>query len=211
MTEGRGNTFTTTGEGQPAPTLLEPMRLPVTRGAVPALALVGVVAVLAIAAVVSFSGVGTLPASLGGSQPSTTAPPVALPSDIRGAFLLMDQDLAIDRPHLVGSLAMPERERQRVTDSLRAGGLRIAAITLWDTIDADADVVTFAAAGFTQILTISHQPATFFVPVVPGGTVRITAARDGGGGGVTLGVRTLLGPIALPPLAPGQTIEVPVL
>jgi hypothetical protein len=44
-----------------------------------------------------------------------------------------------------------------------------------------------------------------------GGTVSIRAVRDGGGGGVTLGVSTVIGPVPLPSLAPGQIVEIPAL
>jgi hypothetical protein len=56
-----------------------------------------------------------------------------------------------------------------------------------------------------------HKPVTFFLPLQPGGTVSIRAVRDGGGGGVTLGVSTVIGPVPLPSLAPGQIVEIPAL
>jgi hypothetical protein len=128
-----------------------------------------------------------------------------------GAFTLIDTDIAAERPFAIASMTLTETERLRVKDALRAGRIRIASVTLWDNMDEDGDIIDLSAAGFTQRLVIMNKPKTFFLPVVPGSTVRITGIKDGGGGGITLGVGTVLGPIPLPPLAMGQSVEVPAL
>jgi hypothetical protein len=75
----------------------------------------------------------------------------------------------------------------------------------------DGDMVELNAAGFSQRVTIMHKPVSFFLPLNPGGSVNIKAVRDGGGGGVTLGVSTITGKLALPILAVGQSVEIPAL
>lgn len=109
--------------------------------------------------------------------------------------------------HIFSGLAMPEPEKERLRAQMRNTQLRIGAITVWDTVDEDGDRIRITAAGFTQDVTILHKPATFFVPYLPGGSVRIEATRDGGGG-VTLGMRTVLGDMPLPALSVGQVLEI---
>lgn len=128
-----------------------------------------------------------------------------------GAFRLQPQSLVTDRSITVNALLMPERERRRLMQDLKSGAIRIAAVTLWDTYDEDEDKVVIDAAGYTQQFVITHKQKTYLIPVVPGGTVKISAVADGGGGGVTLGVKSVLGDVSLPPLAPGQVLEVPAL
>jgi hypothetical protein len=127
-----------------------------------------------------------------------------------GAFKILHASFQNAPGSVIAQLNMPEPEKRRLAEKLADGSVRLAAVTLWDTVDEDGDAVEVAAAGFTQRLVIRHQPATFFLPVRMGGSVSIRAVRDGGGG-VTLGVATIVGPVPLPPLAVGQTVEVPVL
>src|SRR5262249_13903055 len=107
-------------------------------------------------------------------------------------------------------LKMPEAEKQRVAEKLADGSVRLAAVTVWDTMDEDGDVIEISAAGFSQQVTIMHKPATFFVPLRPGGSVTMKAVHDGYGG-VTLGVSTITGSLPLPRLAVGQSLEIPAL
>ncbi|MEO1650471.1 MAG: hypothetical protein AAFR60_05740 [Pseudomonadota bacterium] len=134
-----------------------------------------------------------------------------LTQTVDGAFTEVDRDRAVRMPYIFAKLKMTQRERNRLRDELRQGRVRIAAITLYDNLDQDGDAVLVTAAGFSQKITITHQDITFFIPVVFGSTVRITAVQDGGGGNVTVGIRTAFGPVSLAPLAPGQSIDIPVL
>jgi hypothetical protein len=128
-----------------------------------------------------------------------------------GAFRILPANFQKSPGSVLAQLNMPEAEKARLAQKLVDGSVRLAAVTLWDTVDEDGDTVDVAAAGFTQRLVIMHKPVTFFLPVQPGGSVVIKAVRDGGGGGVTLGVSTVLGPYRLPPLAVGQAVEIPAL
>jgi hypothetical protein len=127
-----------------------------------------------------------------------------------GAFTILHSSFQNAPGSVLAQLNMPEADKRRLAEKLADGKVRLAAVTLWDTVDEDGDAVDVSAAGFTQRLVIRHKPATFFLPVQLGGTVSITAVRDGGGG-VTLGVRTIAGPVPLPTLVVGQTVEIPVL
>ena len=128
-----------------------------------------------------------------------------------GAFKFLPASFQNSPASVLAQMNMPEAEKKRLAEKLIDGTVRLAAVTLWDTVDEDGDVVDVIAGGFSQRLVIMHKQKTFFVGVQPGGSVVIKAVRDGGGGGVTLGVSTVLGPYHLPALAVGQAVEIPAL
>jgi hypothetical protein len=125
-----------------------------------------------------------------------------------GVFTVLPASFQNAPDSVLAQLTMPEADKRRLAQELADGRVRLAAVTLWDTMDEDGDLVEVSAGGFSQNLVILHKPKTFFLPLQPGGSVSIKALRDGGGGGVTLGVSTVLGPLPLPPLAPGQSLEI---
>lgn len=136
----------------------------------------------------------------------------SVPTDqVTGTFRILADSFQRTPGSVLAQLKMPEAEKKRLADKLADGGVRLAVVTAWDTVDEDGDTVDIIAASFSQRLVIMHKPAMFFVPVQPGGSVVIRAVRDGGGGGVTLGVSTILGPYRLPALAVGQSVEIPAL
>lgn len=150
------------------------------------------------------------PGFLTASEQNQKAPPppiVLQAADYPGSVMPLEPALAAGSKHVMAALVMPEPEKNRLKAALDASRVRIGAITLWDNVHEDGDVVTVSGAGFTQDLLILHKPVTFFVPYSPGGVVTIHGSRDGGGG-ITLGLRTALGDQRLPPLATGQTIEI---
>jgi hypothetical protein len=128
-----------------------------------------------------------------------------------GAFRILPTSFQNSPASVIAQLKMPEAEKKRLAEKLADGTVRLAAVTVWDTMDEDGDTIDLTAAGFGQRLVIMHKPNTFFLPVQPGGSVMIKAIRDGGGGGITLGVSTVLGPYRLPALAVGQSVEIPAL
>jgi hypothetical protein len=131
-------------------------------------------------------------------------------SRVPGALLTIDPDLLIEQPQKWAKLQMPESEKNRLLHELKTGTLRLGMVKLWDSAAEDADMVRIVAAGFSQDILLRKEPQILYVPFSPGGSVRMTAVRDGGGG-VTLGVETVLGPFLMPSLAVGQSVEVPVL
>lgn len=193
---------------QPAPVLLPPQ--PIVPPAIGGLAVLGVIGALAAAFVMLGDKLG--PAS-NNTQSSGGGPAVVtLAADqAPGAFKILPSSFQNAPTRVIAQLNMPEAEKRRLTEKLADGSVRLAAVTLWDRMDEDGDVVEVSAATFSQTLTIMHKPVIFFLPVQPGGSVSIRAVRDGGGGGVTLGVSTVIGPVPLPSLAPGQIVEIPAL
>jgi hypothetical protein len=170
------------------------------------------------AAVLVGLGIGVAAMLLVPSAPTTgdrdaaaPRPVISLAADrAPGAFKILHTSFQNAPDSVLAQLNMPEADKERLAEQLADRRVRLAAVTLWDTVEEDGDVVEVSAAGFTQRLVIRHKPATFFLPVQMGGSVSIRAVRDGGGG-VTLGVATIVGPVPLPPLAVGQVVEIPVL
>ena len=193
---------------QPAPVLLPPQ--PIVPSALGGLAVLGMVSGLVAAFVMFGDKLGRAPN--GSASPGGKPAVIAFDSDrAPGAFKILPASFQNAPASVIAQLNMPEAEKRRLAEKLADGAVRLAAVTLWDRMDEDGDVVEVSAATFSQTLTIMHKPVTFFLPVQPGGGVSIKAVRDGGGGGVTLGVSTVIGPVPLPSLAPGQIVEIPAL
>lgn len=131
-------------------------------------------------------------------------------NDVAGAVITLDS-AGFGRPENLARLAMDEPEKARLVRELSDGRVRIGFVRVWDTADEDGDRVRIQSAGFSQDVTITSAPRVLFVPFLPGGTALVTAIHDGGGGGITLGIATVLGPTPLPPLVVGQTMEIPIL
>lgn len=129
-------------------------------------------------------------------------------SELPGALTAIDKALTANSEHVFGALAMPKAEKLRLKNELEKSSMRIGGLTVWDTMDQDGDRIRITASGFSQDVVIEHGPKHFFIPYVPGGDVQILALQDGGGGGVTLGVKTSLGSVSLPHIEPGQIIEI---
>jgi len=149
-----------------------------------------------------------------------TQPPALAPSGVA------DRAVAVDPAKMTGLLrpfdptlldlnggdnwrmvALPDAERERLREAIANKRVRLAVVTVWDTDDEDGDRVRVDSAGYSEEITLRNAKRDVFVPTAPGEPVRITAILDGGGGGVTLGAQTALGPIILPPLRVGQYVE----
>lgn len=198
------------GEGgsSAAPVLLDQQLLPEFVSNPTALS-IGAIAALVMVALGAFGLTDPMLQNEPPASPKRVQPSVIRlsPSDAPGLLHPVDPVVANMSVHVFNMLAMPGSEKARLKQKLADSPVRIGAVTLWDTVDEDGDQVTVSAAGFTQTLTILHKPETFFVPYLPGGTLRISGVRDGGGG-ITLGAQTSLGRLPLPYLSVGQILEV---
>jgi hypothetical protein len=87
--------------------------------------------------------------------------------------------------------------------------VRLARVKVWDNQAQDGDVVEIASGGYRLSVQLLNAPVQLTVPVDATNAFQITGVRDGGGG-ITLGVQGNAGGIALPVLAPGQVLSVPV-
>ncbi len=170
------------------------------------------IAALGLAGLFFFSGIGfwdpqTWPGTARDAG-SAHAPIRLSASDVPGALTAIDKTLTANSGHVFTALVMPQKEKERLKRQLENSSMRIGGLTVWDTIDQDSDRIRITSSGFSQDIVIEHTPKRFFIPYLPGSDVQVLALQDGGGGGVTLGLATSLGPMFLPHMAPGQIIEI---
>jgi len=107
-------------------------------------------------------------------------------------------------------LAELEKEDPEKAAMVRKAGTKIFAVSLYDTIDEDGDIVNLFVNGkqLAEKVYLLHKPTTFLLPLSPGlNAIDITALADGVGG-VTLGVKTSAGDTYVPILAPGQNYKI---
>jgi hypothetical protein len=112
--------------------------------------------------------------------------------------------------HAVQAMELSDPERASMVADLDSGRQRLAWISLYDSHTEDGDVVTVRSEGYSRTVLLRKQPTRIAIPIPASRAVDLTGAVDGGGGGVTVGVMTSSGPLALPPMAVGQTIRLPV-
>ncbi|QMT32215.1 hypothetical protein [Alysiella filiformis] len=84
---------------------------------------------------------------------------------------------------------------------------RVLALTVWDDVAEDGDVIDIITPNFTTQVMIRHTPQTVYLPASSGSLpIQIRGVRDGGGG-ITLALQGTGVPISAPVLAEGQVIE----
>jgi hypothetical protein len=178
--------------------LAEPMATPVLNGA-------------AVAAIVAVAG-GFLVAGLFVTSPQTPDIASAVPKTF--ADLGPGMVTPVDPHHRAGvaaavaALRLPESQRNEIEKAVLAEQSRIGWIVLVDSMDPDGDTVSVHAGGVTQTIVLSKAWTPVAVPLGEAPSIGITAVRDGGGGGVTVAVATLQGPLVLRNMLPGEHIEV---
>ena len=99
----------------------------------------------------------------------------------------------------------PAEVRQAIED----GREPLTWITLWDDQDEDGDTVEIISHGFSQVVRLTNAPQQIAVPVPEGGVINVHGVYDGGGG-ITVAIRTAQGQVALPVMAVGQVVGVPI-
>jgi hypothetical protein len=104
---------------------------------------------------------------------------------------------------------MNSAEKERVSEEVSSGRLRLAWITLSDTLDEDGDWVRLAAAGFRQDVRLLNRPYLIAVPYLPGSPITVTGLIDGNGGNITVAVYIGAARVSLKPLAQGETLFIP--
>lgn len=121
-----------------------------------------------------------------------------------------DVEQALDSMHLDA----PQRAQLRaaITPAAQGNGADqtgLAWIEVWDFAQEDGDIVHLSSAGFNIDCNLLHAHQRIAIPVDASKRVAITGKLDGGGG-ITLGVQAAGGPVMLPVLAPGQTLQLPI-
>jgi hypothetical protein len=114
-----------------------------------------------------------------------------------------------DRNEAFRSMALSAADLELLRNDLDGGRTRLVWITLWDDLVEDGDVVEIRSAGFTKVIALTKTPHRVAVPVPASGGIEMKGMRDGGGG-ITVAAQTDRGVLAIPVMAPGQTITVPI-
>ncbi len=114
-----------------------------------------------------------------------------------------------ERNEAFRSMALSAADLELLRSDLDGGRTRLVWITLWDDLVEDGDVVEIRSAGFTKVIALTKAPQRVAVPVPASGGIEMKGMRDGGGG-ITVAAQTDRGVLAIPVMAPGQTITVPI-
>lgn len=152
------------------------------------------------------AGAGLLAAALlsvGYFDASPPAPPATHAASLMIPVTAAEVDGAIER------LLMGDADKQRVREEVEDGRLRLAWITVSDTITEDGDWIRLEAAGFRQDIRLLHRPYQVAVPYLPGSTVVVTGLVDGIDGDITVAVYVGGSPVSLKPLKQGETLQIP--
>jgi hypothetical protein len=137
------------------------------------------------------------------SEPAPWTPEQLSPNVV--ALVSPDNDAGIKSA--VAALKVSESQRLDIEQALIERRQRIGWIVFTDSMDPDGDAIAVEASGLTQeiVLTKGWTP----VAVLPDGApIRVTAIRDGEGGGVTIAFATSAGTMPMRILRPGEQIEV---
>ncbi|MFK8018016.1 MAG: hypothetical protein AB8G17_21550 [Gammaproteobacteria bacterium] len=100
-------------------------------------------------------------------------------------------------------------EHAKMIAAFDAAGADMGWVIVWDNFAEDGDVVQVTANGITQEVPILNTPTRVLVPYPETGFVQITGVIDGGGG-ITAAATGPSGEVRFPPLAVGQSIQLPV-
>ena len=144
----------------------------------------------------------------GGDQPLSAAQQQARVLAFEQASSLeLAAVLPADRRQAVATMNLAEQpaEVRRAIE----GGDPLTWLTLWDDRDEDGDTVEIVSHGFSRVVRLTNAPQIIAVPVPEAGIINVRGIYDGGGG-ITVAIRTGQGQVALPVMAVGQVIGLPV-
>lgn len=173
---------------------------------------IGLLAALAVASLAAWASVTGAWLGAPPADAMSEAESARLTAAMQGVAVtptLIDVEAAGRDGQLAVWLDLPEEQQEAVLTAHQRGDLRVGLITLADSLDEDGDVVRITAGGLTRTIVLTHQPTTIAVPFRVGDFLSIEAIADGAGGGVTAAVGRDGAPLALPPLAPGAAVTLP--
>lgn len=116
-------------------------------------------------------------------------------------------------PEAVAAMGLPTAEAATLAQAVQRGHLRLVRLPLFDAGAAGPEAgrsVQVSSGGYTRLVPLTRQPVIVTLPIGRVGTVSFRGASPGSisPGGITIGALTLSGPVQLPALAAGQTLDV---
>jgi hypothetical protein len=125
-----------------------------------------------------------------------------------GLFTSLDVNDPSSLDRALSQIDIPVPEQLRLREQLLDGKLGLGLIAFWDDVAADGDAIAVTGAGVRQLIVLRKDLTPVVTPYQPGGTILVSALRDGGGS-VTVAVMTRNGPVHLRRLLVGESISVP--
>lgn len=184
----------------PHPDVPEPLLAPLLRAPVTTTAVAGLLVIAIASAIIWFA--------MPGQSARTTHIP-ASPADLSERIITpIDPDDPAAVAAATATLRLPESQRLQIQQAVLARQRRLAWIVFTDSMDPDGDEIAVEASGIVQHVVLSKAWVPVVVPIEAAGPIRVTAVRDGGGGGITVAIATRGGAVALRVMLPGERIEV---
>lgn len=98
------------------------------------------------------------------------------------------------------------RPTQVPAHAASAPPLMLVRISLWDTDAEDHDEVRVESQGYSRTVRLTKVEQSLVVPVGPGGVINVVGARDGEGGGITVGLASGSARAIFPVMSEGQVL-----
>ncbi|WP_146202008.1 hypothetical protein [Teichococcus aestuarii] len=123
--------------------------------------------------------------------------------------------LQANQTALLAQMQLPEPQAKALAAQIRVGAVNLIEIDAYDADQQDGDIAgVTTSSGALMRIPLLRQPTRVVVPI-EGNSISIVGLVDGGGGGVTLGVRlpsasSSTADIHTPRLGVGQTVRIPV-
>ena len=174
------------------------------------IAATAVAVALAVAGVLAFSGAGG-----GGddvSQEETNQRQAAYEGLVAAGGMPLQLVSAAEVDQAIADMpeSVSEAQREELRQDVNQGRVRLAWVTVWDTMAEDGDVLRFESSASIPIEVMAmNAKTTFAIPYPVDGKVLVTGVRDGGGG-ITIALESGAAQINWPTMRPGDTLNLPV-